>query len=343
MQSLTSLKKSKKSDFKSYGILAVFFIKILFFATSSISQIRRHISPTSASCYRIPVSPLSYAPPLHMDMPLKTIFGYIYFDSLMRNFSSAAQIDSFLEQINNYDTLKFFDAYLYAMVDYDPILFYEYLFAGGSVNSLYRANPIQILSKFFEKSSSINNVPLKHRYLVNAGLIQHIKVIYQINSVDTLGHPLPFVCVTSQVLDTIKGKHFISGDCGLYHTPLNYPSCINFSFSPIWNYKGNTDGMGITLDSLGNFVYQDSYGKDFLSDDSEYIAFFSTYFHDYDGTNAYYTYWPFTGPGLHGGFLRVDSNHNVHDDENLFGYGTLVNINTFKGLLRQDINTIIHP
>lgn len=319
----------------------------LCFIKASYGQPHREITgPLVAGCFRMPVTPLSYAPPLHSDMPYKTLMGYIYFDSVMRSFKSAAQLDSSLDKIKSFDTLKYFDAILYAMRDYDPILFYEYLMAGDNVNPLYKYSPFSLLSEFAEKTSNIS-VPLKHKYLASIGIIVHIKIKAITQDSDTLAsipiHPLPLLCFTAQVLDTPKGKHFVSADCG-YSKAVNSP-CINFSFSPLWNYKGKAslDVGQIVIDSSGNSIYPDSYGNNFLKVDSEYIAFLNPQFLDYDGTYSYYVYNPDRRWGLNGGFLPIDANNQVHDSQNLFGHGTLVNTSTFISNLRQDIDSVLHP
>ena len=323
--------------------LFLLLILLLFCSGLSHAQPKRSISgPTATGCFRMPVAPLSDAPPLRKDMSEITRMGYLYFDSIMKIFTSNTQIDPLFEQIHYFDTLKKFDALLYAMIDYDPILFKEYLMAGDNVNALYKYSPISLLYRFSERTGSID-VPLKHRYLVHVGMILHIKITAIAQDSDTLAsnpvHPVPLLCVSAQVLDTIKGKHFASVDCR-HSTP-----CIDFSFSPLWKFKGDepSDVTRIAIDKYGDAIFRDSYGDNFLPIGSEYIAFLSPQYLDFDGTYAYYVYEPYGSWGLHGGFLPIDSNHNVQDAQNIFGHGTTVNVNSFISHLRNDIDSVLHP
>ncbi len=328
------------------SFLAIFFLSILF--GSSTAQFPRVSgAPTSNSCYRFKVDQLTYSPPLKMDMSYQTLLGYIYFDSLLRNISNYKQIDTFLSKINNFDRLKYFDALLYAMQDYDAILFDEFCLAANSVNSNYHSNPLDILGDYYQKAKKIS-VPIKHKLLVLTGIIQRIKIKNITEDIDTFCHspvhPLPKLCITAEVLDTIKGKHFVSINCSTLGVPAN--PCINFSYSPLWDYSGE-ESIEIThlvYDSItGTARTRHPYGSNFLKIDSEYICFLGDVMYDNDGQFSYYNYSPERAPGLHGGFLPISSSGYVKDQSNIFGYGTSVPKSVFIDSLRQDIYSILHP
>jgi hypothetical protein len=308
----------------------------LIFSSLSYGQRTRVITgPTTNGCYRIPVTRISSAPPLHSDMSYQAILGYIYFDSLCRSFTSWHQMDSLFEQIQSFDTLKYFDALLYAMTEYDPILFQEFLQAGYAVNTSYTMGAGAILGDYFQKTRQVTR-PVLHKHLVNADLILHIKITGIARDSDTMvTNPSPnllLLCFTAQVLDTIKGKHF---PMGCYDGPL----CFQFSYSPLWNRRGGGSDY-----SAGPSV-QDMYGMNFLSLDSEYIAFFSVHALDCDSSQSYYDIWPYASSGdeLNGGFIPVDYAHKVHDTTNLLEDGTLVDEATFLATMRSDIYSLLHP
>lgn len=326
-------------------IFALFVIPYLF-PVHVLSQRSRTIdTATTWGCYRQQVIPISYAPPLKTDMSLNALIGYIYLDSLMRGLTSEAQLDSFYRKISNYDTLKYFNKYLYAMSEYDAILLEEYGLAGYAINSLYKGVPGAIIETLKQKAYEIIPDSLLLRYLINCSIIVHIKVNSITNDADSFGyvpvHPIPMRCINAEIMDTIKGKHILTGDCASSLTRHNMTTqsinpCILFSYSPVWK-KNTSDfvNIGESEDMSGDGDSTVAVGK-------EYIVFLHSMFFDYDGTHSFYNYWPSSGLKLQSGIFPILSNGNIVDSGNLAGLGPTPSLTAFKAKLRSEITRILH-
>jgi hypothetical protein len=163
--------------------------------------------------------------------------------------------------------------------------------------------------------------------------------------------PLPLECITAQVIDTIKGKHFRQCDgreayvnsrtegSGLY-------SCISFDFSPYWKKIPTMTCVVVTsIDAKGNVEppSADCYGTNSIRTGGDYIVFLKNIYLDNDSTNTYFTYWPFGNYSMEGGIFEIDAAGNVQIPSDFFGYGKSVPLSRFKELIRRDITTITAP
>jgi hypothetical protein len=327
----------------------IIVVALLLSSINSLAQ-RRVEAPTSTGCFRQIHAPILYAPPLHSDMPLDALHGYMYFDSLSRSFTGWSQVDSFATLITGNDTLKHFLKYRFAMSNYDDILFSEYLNFGQTVNSMYKTTPGYILQKLTERENLILGSRNKKIMLTHASLILHLKITSVHLEWDSLAHipvsPLVQQCITAQVLDTIKGMHFLSHTASSGNL-LSTPSIlINFSLSPLWG-KGPTQPYlkpGVDYRDSANVVSPcaNCFGTQSLIPGSEYIVFLGSIPLDYDGTNAFYDYWPVGSFEPQGGLFPIVSG-NVIDSSNYWGYGTSVSLSQFESSLKADIHAITQP
>jgi hypothetical protein len=327
----------------------IIVVALLLSSINSLAQ-RRVEAPTSTGCFRQIHAPILYAPPLHSDMPLDALHGYMYFDSLSRSFTGWSQVDSFATLITGNDTLKHFLKYRFAMSNYDDILFSEYLNFGQTVNSMYKTTPGYILQKLTERENLILGSRNKKIMLTHASLILHLKITSVHLEWDSLAHipvsPLVQQCITAQVLDTIKGMHFLSHTTSS-GTFLSTPSIfINFSLSPLWG-KGPTEShlrTGVDYRDSANVVSPcvNCFGTKSLIPGSEYIVFLGSQALDFDGINSYYDYWPMSSFEPQGGIFPIVGG-NVIDSSNYWGYGTSVSLSGFESSLKADILAISQP
>ena len=310
--------------------------------------------PTTQGCYRQPVTPISTIPTIHSDMPLDCILGYIYLDTLCRSIQTRSQLDSLFNLIGSWDTLKPFMRSLYRMSEYDADLLEEYCYAAADLNYNYFLIPEVLRYVLKQRMEAVLGYRNKLNYLVLASAILHIRVDTVTDSYDSLAYypkwPLPLKCVRATVLDTIKGIHIrqsndflMKAKPGSSH-PLDDVNFINFAFSPYWqklNPRGDVAGIGI--DSLGNEHFNCDSCFDFnaVQSGKEYVIFLQDIFLDYDGTNSYYSFWPFATYSTEGGIFAIDGSGNVQIPSDFFGYGTSIPLSTFENNLRNDINTII--
>jgi hypothetical protein len=323
----------------------IFFLILTCQLANAQSERTIYSSPVTTGCFRQPVLPIHNPLTLHTDMPIGCLLGYIYLDSLCRANFSKEQIDSLLNEVKGGDTLAYFLRTLYDMVDYNAVLFTEYANYSGYLDSSYRTMPSVFSEGLKDRFREIFGKKAKENCFINAAVILHIKITAVWSSEDTLAsnpiHPLPLQCVSAQILDTIKGKHLMQCE-SLYHLTQDITPCIDFSFSPLWEKEGrNTDHLGLTLDSLGNPVVpcQNCYGNSSVVQDSEYVVFLNCLPLDYNGTTAFYNYYPMLGYSQEGGIFRI-SNGKVIIPSNYFGYGKNVLLSTFLSSLRSDISSL---
>ncbi len=339
---------------KPYLSLLLVGLLLLLCVGTSYSQRRIDTIPTSQGCYRQPVTPISAIPTLHTDMSLDCMLGYIYADSLCRSIQTRSELDSFANLIDSWDTLKPFMRFLYRMSEYDPDLLEEYCDAAASLDTSYYLIPAVPRAVLEKRMNAVLGLRNKLNFLTLSSAILHVRVDTVTMSYDSLADypkwPLPMVCVTATVLDTIKGIHIRqSSDGGTVigkgkTEPLALASVINFSFSPYWqklNPRGDFRGMGV--DSLGNeyFPCDSCYTSSAVEAGKEYIVFLKDVLLDYNGTYSFYNFWPLPYYSPEGGIFAIDISGNVEEPSNYFGYGTSVPLATFETDLRNDINTIV--
>lgn len=329
-------------------------------ALSTISLAQRPTSaPSTTGCYRQFIMPISAIPTLHSDMTPDCILGYIYLDSLCRSFPNWDSSENFLnslpQHVSSWDTLRTFMRFLYRLNEYDASLFREFILSACYLDTNYKMMPGTLEKILYSRMDAILGYHSKLGYLTSVPLILHIHVTDTIASQDSMCYlpfwPQPRMCVAAQVIDTIKGIHFINGDCGQYREkqsgkkPEGDVSCINIDYSPVvskqsWN---NDLTMSPSSDSGSNasFICDSCYGYHALVPGKDYIVFLETNFLDYNGANSFYEYVPYNGYNYEGGIFPIDSTGNVLSEDNFFGYGNSVPLAIFESNLKSDISTIV--
>jgi len=289
-------------------------------------------------------------------MSLDAFIGYLWFDSVMRSLTSHAEVDSLKRQLNSFDTIKQFLRYYYALTDYDAILFRDYLSEGYYVNSSYPFSPLLVSNAVQSRIGYRTGVSAKIKFLVSSGPILHIVADDVELQSHNYGGPArdsihTFACIMAHVLDTIKGRHFLSGPCyDGYHSKkggrsnesasLPTESCITFSYDTSFFRGPNNSVMYIDHDSLGNLLpCIPCYGSNAAISGGEYIVSLIPYPLGRDTISDFYSYVPFAPYEKTGGIFPVIEG-NVQDPSNFFVYGTSVPIADFENDIKADISTI---
>lgn len=302
--------------------------------------------PTTSYCYRIAQPPITSVPPLHTDMDLETLLGYVYWDSLMRSAVPDSIISGF-KAMQSIDSIKPFMRFLYSITNYDAALFDEYWMTGNKINPSYWGPPGAVLSAIRKKICGAIGYATPTDYLINTSYVLHIRVLSVASDSDTtfipwrrVGRSMPIRCVQAQILDTVKGFHLLSELCGSPMArekgsqPLSDSTpCIRFFYSPIWP-RQVFDCNSFELNYGTN-----PYGDSAFAEDSEYIVFLQANYLDYDGTNAYFDVQPITTYDSVGGVYPIVGGM-VQDAHNFFGLGTSVSVSNFEAGLRNTINSI---
>lgn len=299
---------------------------------------------------------LPYTPYLTTDMPYDVLIGYIALDSVRKNIREADLL-TFLSRQSYNDTLRYIMKYLYKMVDYNPILF-------ALTTSHWHERGSILLSDFiYHVQNSVfafSTNPYLDKLLLKSGIIAHILVEDTLNVIDSSSQYSTVSIVTCAILDTIKGKVMPEAKV-ININPFSLETSTNesvdlpdnylqFSYCLEWGRvqlnQVSSDDVGYTLiDDDGNVIYpprmMDSTGSGWVKKGKEYIVFLDFHLICKDINYSYLTQFP---------FLMYSATCNVYPIENGFvidpvneiGFGESVEVNNFKNLLKQRINTIIN-
>ncbi|MDX9790572.1 MAG: hypothetical protein WC313_05555 [Candidatus Kapaibacterium sp.] len=281
------------------------------------------------------VPQLHEIPKLNTGMPYDVLISYIALDSIAYN-ATYNQIYEFLaRQTSMNDTMRTIMKYYYNLLDHDPILYYqteqyhdtEINVEVGTIESLY-LDRLKKLSSNYHLDLSL----LYNRY------IAHVRVRDTLHFLDTNGtSPGPGIKVivsNSTVLDLIKGQRL--PEC----LPNNYPKtdeimenedCFTFVYAPKWGR--DIGGMRYPL--------LDENKQDWIKPGYEYIVFMSILNSCYENNTDYFYLRP-TGSTTNSAVCMMFpvKNGMVYDPENEFGFGTNLDVITWKNMLRARINWI---
>ena len=276
--------------------------------------------------------------------------GYLYFDSLCRNFRTREDLLSSIEHLESWKRVA---RYLYRMSEYDADLFEEYRSAGAELQTAYHVTPAVPISMFEDRLEKILGTHSKLKLLLDASVILRIHIdtvnVDADRGASIPTDPLERHCVYAVVLDTIKGKHWRNGDSpARSRSPASWEgqARINLTYNPLWNrFTRPTDVSrdGVGGDPLRITAPLGSYGPNALEAGREYIVFLRDVLLDFDGKQSYYDFWPSQFYSPEGGILAIDEHENVLIPSNSFGYGTVIPLTTFVTLIRADIETIVGP
>jgi hypothetical protein len=319
------------------SILFLAFVAVPSQATAQIDS----TGPTTFYCSRTSIPVLKSVPPLHTDMNLQTLIGYVYWDSIMRSTINDSLVRRFTS-IHTMDSLHQFVKFFYNIVDYDAALFTAYWNLGKDVNHAYWAEPGVILGLMRKQACPFWGYASPNNLMFNACYVLRIKVLHVSDDSDitqrryTLHHLAePLKCVTAQIIDTIKGKKILIGDCGLIarsyeqdgKSAQDVHPCIQFYYAPIWSK--NTMECGV-----GDIIYgQNPYGADLFQSDSEYIVSLQVNYRDCDHHQIYFDICTMTSYEPLGGVYPIRGG-KVLDAAEFFGVGTSPTLVDLEARLR---------
>ena len=286
-------------------------------------------------------------PPFNTGMPLEVVIGYIYIDSLRKQWSR--DVDSFFGRMTNSDTLRQALKYLYNVDDYDPIKFLNYRRTSPQPRSgpTYHTSGELIRADLLEQAGRVLPDTERTKMICYADVIARIVVTgleprYNNSKGASDGFPNQII-VSSEVVDTIKGR--VLPSCftgylvkGKQPTPLTLPNCLPFCYSP----QEHLSGLFGDVDYGLRHTMTDSLGNPWVKLGGEYIAFLSF---DLVGGDSLSIYYSASLPKIQttqGSLYKVIAGH-VSDPNNDLGFGTNPTVSDFIAGLRAKIYSITHP
>ncbi len=186
---------------------------------------------------------LENLPPVRTDMPYEILLAYIYGDSLLRYLSDEEYKIVYRwqkEKVNN-DTIKALIKYFYLLQDFNPYLLSQYKSTPRYIEYKRNINGIKkSIIDLLEVLSSNKNEYYSLNYLIRNDYILKVRVKNIIDTfyIDRYGKVQKYFYVSAYVLDTLKGKKFLTCSCSdgnQYVTaPLNnYPViCFTYAEAP---------------------------------------------------------------------------------------------------------------
>lgn len=283
---------------------------------------------------------------MRSDMSAAVKAGYLYFDSICRSNESWGRLDTILRRLRTWKDIYRYMRYRYLLSEYDDDLFKEYLYGGSALNG-YPRSPAAIDFHLKEQANRILGGRDTRCNLVFSDLILHVRISEMHSDSDITASipvsPLPLMCITAKVIDTIKGKHirrFTPNDAN-----VGSPGAITVSFvlSPYWEKEHSRgDVVSAGIDSLGiaHIPCNNCYGAEPVKVGHEYIVFLRNILLYYNGAVSYYDYWPMSFFSAEGGIFEIDSNSNVLIPSDYFGYGSTVPFKEFERKIREEIRKL---
>ena len=321
-----------------------FLLIVVCFSYLSYSQQPPCMPDYQALTFEYPKYP--YLPYYTTDMPYDVMLGYIVMDSVC-NYGNALLLDDFINRQTYNDTIKKIIKYIYKLADWDPYLFKRTQYS-LTTNNLH---PATVIEKLIEKSASLSSSYKLYQLLLSSHYILHINVL------DTLSRtylssniPTPVVIVNYEVLDTIKGRKIpVCKDISVYSKdenakvkkmPNGNSNCSQFGYSLFWE----RDSVSSDIKFIGGYDYNksliDKDGILWTKKGKEYIVCLNipliceTSNYDYSSITSNVM------PSLVCTMYPIEDDR-IQDPGNEFGFGTSVEVDKFKLLLRQKINEIL--
>jgi hypothetical protein len=161
---------------------------------------------------RVPI--IKTLPPLSSDMPLNVLRGYIHLDSLARFNTNGGLVQFPSAWLAKPDLLKKTLASYYTVMDYDPLRYQQYDYETALKSELFRSElggTTAFLPDALAEATSIQS----ERGALVAALFPDYVLRVKVLAVDSISVALPIGSrsifnVTAQVLDTLKGRKFIT-------------------------------------------------------------------------------------------------------------------------------------
>jgi hypothetical protein len=305
-------------------------MKIFYFLLAAliilIANNNLHSQPPCANDYigiYYTLPRLTNYPPVTPSMPYDVMIGYIGLDSICRIVINTETCTNFIDHLGFNDTLQYFMKYLYDVTDYDPFRFYEYMKYTPDNYAL----PDAIEREIFIKIKETSHQPILDLLLSEAYIIAHIFV----NNIDSLGDPGSGIChtiniVNCTILDNIKGQNIPNCNPTIFKKKkdekITSGQCINFEYCCEWP-KNHTSEY---LCDNGPWI----------TSNNEYIVFLRPFLVCNDELNVFMTLLPSGADSYTFGMFPI-VNGQVQDPMNELGFGTSVQVDSFKSFLRNRI------
>ncbi len=275
-------------------------------------------------------------PPVDVeDMPQYVKDAYLRFDNLSQT-TNHKEFQKFLDSQNGFtDSLRKIMADFYNIIDYDPILFMFYLWSNKA--RTYSFPPGSSYFPLIYAVKGKSTTPFLDYALLDNDYIFQVKVL---DKFITDNH---YIIVTSEILDTIKGKII--------------PNCKDITYNDTSSFKETLPRKKIAKPGeCFQFNMQnqqdDIYGNVYAYPFDEYIVFCSVYgicggpghvdtsdVFTYYGTFERYYLNNYYKQNFHYDLLPV-SNGKVIDPSNTWGYGDSCDVTLWKEKVRQRIDEI---
>ncbi len=347
---------------RAYPIRHLGILMPLFAFTSTAIAQRSPLTYSGAMEYSLPL--LKAMPPISDSQPSDIANAYLWADQLMRT-TSSADIETWLKNLINIDTMKFLAKMEYKVRDDNPLTLYQWESSGwpewghADYPWHYKADPGVEVDRLTNTCGYLMADTGRNGYLIACDIIADIRVsdtsITNVSNNPIAPHE---VFIKSTVLDPIKGKQI--PEClgyGMrarqgkitaqttYATPWithavpdDTGSCLEFEYSPEWSRTKAGDQVPYAN------PFKDSSGW-WVKPSGEYIVFLYFGGIGSDTSNAYFSVWPYWGVfGTQGGIYRV-LDGIVQDPNDDFGLGAAAGlpVNQWKARLRARIYNILNP
>jgi len=284
---------------------------------------------------------LTAFPPYSLSMPYDVLLAYVALDSFCRH-AYLDDIQKMLLRQTYNDTMQYIYKYFYEAVDYDPIRFFLTL-KYNNINVIVTTPQELIHQAFVQQQLKVSPNKSLDYALLQSSFIARVNITDTIGIVDANAKNLArnVYIVTSQILDTIKGK--VIPTCNNYYPgsgikkdnnksnllTLTLPgACLQFNYCLDWRRGGN---YGPTL--------RDDNGEPWIKKDHEYIVFLNTVLECEDSSGVYYCIRP-AWPESYTFRMYPINNGIVYDPNNEFGFGPNQTAADFINNLRSRINQI---
>lgn len=237
--------------------------------------------------------------------------------------------------------------YLYQTMDYDPLLFYKYMYHGRFLRPDY-VNPPDVLFTAFRHLLMRSKDKLK-LYLAHAAGVYYVKIrkVEQETVHSGGGKRIPqnVVCLTAEVLETIKGaslvKQVVDPENG------NSMNILLFSYAREWEtlHREISTDVSMVIEGFDGKILNRLPRYDDLplpQVGDEYIVVLDVYMASHTGPNGTeYFLVASSGSQPEGGLFKIEED-GVFDSTNFFGFGMVVDVQEFVHQVRELIHSAFY-
>src|SRR5579883_1417860 len=262
----------------------ILFVLCCVFIMSSACA-RENLTMPSPDPSRARVLPLTSQRYLNSGLPETVRQGYNEIDSICRSME-VFRFDEMIGLIGSYDALRPYLSTIYFLSDYDPLLYIQHMQYSPTTCAHAYFAPERIQYDVFARLASLHVSNARRvQALVSAAGIYAIRVtsistdtVKSYNDSGKIDLAKVRMTITANVIDTIKGKHWLPGKNAPISSADNGSGDeIRFSFDPAGPSQKNT--VFASMPDLKNYAVQvtsalpPTYGDYQWSVGSEYIVF----------------------------------------------------------------------